>query len=380
MNKKILLFLILGIFLMIPFVSSIQIDMKENYKRGETIIAKISGNFLDSIKKSNINFYRRHMTTTFDDFNIKKIEDNYYLYIGVPLEKIPDNYSISIKGVSYMKEGKISKDEIKINFTIMNESTEFTLTPGLIYTSSKFYLEVQNLLDENLIINIEENEEYASVGTTSGTNETEKSFWELIFGKKQNSTNVTETINYETNNHVKINFIPGETKKIWFEVENRTEFKTITLSSSNQIYNVPIYIIYTGNATANTNSDLSNFTNISEDENGTIILDENITESNNTIIIFDNKTNKSVVKFLETCDKMGGIICNDTQECNGTEENSLDANCCIGECKNIEKSNIGKTVGWILLGVVLVIIIFVMIKKSNKKSKPVNLLDVGKKK
>lgn len=378
MDKQIFLFLILSIFLTLPFVSSVQMDIKENYKKGETIIAKISGNFLEPITKQNINFYRRHMTTTFDDYNIKKINDDFYLYIKSPLEKTSDNYSIHINGISYMKEGKISKDEIIINFTILNETADFSLTPGLVYTDSKFYIEVQSFLDEKLKIMIDSNSEYTPVTTSSETNGTSSGFWSFMFGKKE--SNVTATTTYVPNNPEEINLIAGETKKIWFNLENKTEFKIIIFSSTNQIYNVPAYIIYTGNYTNNANNSLSNFTNITEDENGTIILDENITESNNTIIIFDNQTNKTIVKFLETCDEMNGVKCNETQECNGTEENSLDANCCIGECVNIKKSNIGQIVGWTLLGIVFIIIIFVMIKKSNKKSKPVNLLDIGKKK
>jgi len=379
MNKKIFLFLILSIFLTLPFVSSVQVDMKETYKKGETIIGKISGNFLNSITKQSINFYRRHMTTTFDDYEIKKINDDFYFYVKNPLEKVPDNYSIHIKGVSYMKEGKISKDEIIINFTISNETTDFALTPGFIYTDQKFYVELQSFSDNNLEILIDSSTEYTPVTNSSETNETSGGFWSFIFGKTEQN-NVTTTTTYVPNNPEEVNLIAGETKKVWFNIENKTEFKTIIFSSTNQNYNVPTYIIYTGNATTNVNNSLSNFVNETEDENGTIILDENITESNNTIIIFDNKTNKTIVKFLETCDEMNGVKCNETQECNGTEENSLDANCCIGECVNIEKSNIGKIVGWTLLGLVFIIIIFVMIKKSNKRSKPVNLLDIGKKK
>lgn len=37
-------------------------------------------------------------------------------------------------------------------------------------------------------------------------------------------------------------------------------------------------------------------------------------------------------EVIFTCDELGGILCNLTQICNGTIENSSDGDCCVGEC------------------------------------------------
>ena len=108
--------LIALILLIIPLISSVSIELNEKYDKGETLITKVSGNFLDNIKKENIFFYRRHMPTSMAEYDVIKIQNQFFIYAKLGLEKVADNYSISIEGVRYMNGSYVSGEDIVGNF------------------------------------------------------------------------------------------------------------------------------------------------------------------------------------------------------------------------------------------------------------------------
>ena len=114
--KEKLIIIIFFIFLIIPFVSPASIQMKQNFKQEETLMANVSGIFINPPSRENILFYKGHTRIAIDAY-LGKINETYYIY--APLSgKSPGNYSIKITGISYKKASKtISNDLIK-NFTI----------------------------------------------------------------------------------------------------------------------------------------------------------------------------------------------------------------------------------------------------------------------
>ena len=48
---KVIFIFSLIIILFFPLTSSVSIDIKEEYKKGETMIIKVTGGFIDNIKK-----------------------------------------------------------------------------------------------------------------------------------------------------------------------------------------------------------------------------------------------------------------------------------------------------------------------------------------
>ena len=60
MKKVLIIFLALFLF---PIISAVEIEMKDNFDQGETLIAKISGNFYEAISEENVIFYRGHVRT-----------------------------------------------------------------------------------------------------------------------------------------------------------------------------------------------------------------------------------------------------------------------------------------------------------------------------
>src|SRR3989344_8822809 len=109
MEKKAML--VMFVLVVLPLISAVQVDMKNEFSQGETLILKISGNFLEPIKEGEVYFYREYTKIPFE-FELLKIEGDYYIYAPTS-SKIPSNYSIKIKNSEYYIEGgKTSKEDI----------------------------------------------------------------------------------------------------------------------------------------------------------------------------------------------------------------------------------------------------------------------------
>src|SRR4030042_4680810 len=117
--------------------------MGESLSQGETIITKVSGNFLTPVTEENIFFYRGHVRAPME-YGVAKIGDDYYVY-ALTTGKTAGDYSLSIENVQYMKGAEISDENIIKNFSITNLTAAFSVKPGFIISSGNFSLEIQNL-------------------------------------------------------------------------------------------------------------------------------------------------------------------------------------------------------------------------------------------
>jgi len=225
--------IVIGLLLLMPFISAVTVDLNSQYQKGETLIATISGTFETSLLKDNIKFYRDNHVRIPMDFEMTKILDNYYLYASL-IGKNEGNYSLSIEGINYIISlGESSNEDIRTNFTITNDIAEFAISPGFIITQDDFSLEISNLRSETVQINIES--EYSSSN--------KKTFLEAIFGSgTPEETKDSELIVSENPSYI---LIPGETKIINFHTLpiNASSLFSTTISSSNISYNIPVYII-----------------------------------------------------------------------------------------------------------------------------------------
>lgn len=151
--KKGLLILVISVLFFLPLISSVEVTMHDSFQQGETIIAKVSGNFITQITKDNIFFYRGHVKVPLE-YDVANIGGDFYIY-AMTVGKTPqEDYSISIQNVKYMRGAEITRDDIVRNFSIINETADFSIKPGFVVASDDFSLEVQNLLDKSLTINV----------------------------------------------------------------------------------------------------------------------------------------------------------------------------------------------------------------------------------
>ena len=131
--KRTILILFLLIF---PLISAVEIDMKDEFDQGETLMAKISGNFLEQVKKENILFYREHVRVPLE-YDLAKIDNEYYVYAELG-NKEPNNYSLRIENVNYMKGATVVDDDLIKEFIITEEVADFSINPGFVITEKEF--------------------------------------------------------------------------------------------------------------------------------------------------------------------------------------------------------------------------------------------------
>src|SRR3989339_662967 len=234
--KKMVISLILALILL-PNILGVSFEMNEEFKQGETLIAKISGNFLTPILKENINFYRGHT-------------------------RVAVNYDLT----------KI--DDIVKNFTVTEDIADFSITPGFIIATDTFEVTLQNLLDAPSTINIK---------IEKTQEETSQGFFASLFGT------TTETQDYS------ISLKSGEIRRVKFNVNNITAsaLHTITFSSTNLKYELPVYVYATNKTTASNENQITRF-GIEP-----IIMEISMTtNSNKTYVFYFRNTGNTTIKNI----------------------------------------------------------------------------------
>ncbi len=426
--KKSAIFIL--ILLVIPIISAIEFDMKTNFSQGETLMAKVSGYFLEPILKENIFFYRGHVRIPME-YDITKIDKEFYIY-ALLTGKNPDNYSIVIKNARYMKGSRVSEEDITKNFSIIENTTDFSINPGFVITKSDYFIEVQNLQDYKITIQIK----------TAIKNETseKEGFFDSLLGIGEDEEGNSTTL------------MSGEIKKINFEIEDieQPTLKIVELSTENLKYVIPVYIfieeisekkergfklepselnismptnsnttriIYLYNTGQETLRNISlsmpdslksyislSVNEIEElDENSSIKIELYIfseeeggiqgnirakTEDETLLsysTIFLNFLKDYVpldeddeILITKTCSEWNGTICGKDEECEGKIEGAKDGACCFGTCKKIEESSTGKIIGWVIIIVVAGFLIWFFKKRYKGAKKPIDLLKIAK--
>src|SRR3989344_4861545 len=234
MVKKIFVLLLL-IFLILPLVSSVQIDSKSEVNQGETLNIKISGTFLEPIQEDNIYFYRVYNTSFVGvpfEFDLIKIDGDYYLSIST-FGKFPGNYSVTFKDLEYViVGGETSDTDLVVNFFILEDFASFSTIPGVLIAENSFSVKIQNLKDTESTINVQEKI------STEIIKDEEKGFFSSLFGGKN-------TFNQLNSSQKSITMKAGETKNFEFELDgvNESSFKTFLFTDGNFSQEVWVYAL-----------------------------------------------------------------------------------------------------------------------------------------
>ena len=414
MKKEGMVFALIFIFILfLHLISSVEFEVKDEYARGETLLAKVSGNFLQPILSENINFYRGHVKIPMV-YDIAKINNQFYIYAQL-LGKEPGNYSIVIKDVRYMKGAETSQEDIIKNFIITNKTADFKITPGFIIASNSFFIEVQNLQDKDITIG-------AGIKSDEG-----KNIFDILFGEQKVSGQ-------------SIDLISGETQKIYFDLNNLNSsiLEFAEIETDNTKYEVPIYVILnetpenknfrftedklgvslstdftaTRTITLENNGDQtieninlylsdqlkpyvnlskSTISNLKKNESVEIVLnfsadnkektiegqliaesEENyvslpisLTFTKNFIPEINISDNKTTYTTSKNCSEINGTVCGSNKKCDGQSFYTKDGNCCMSKCAEVKKSSTGKIIGWLIV-VVLVIFVAWFFKSKYK--------------
>lgn len=426
--KKFFLFFFL-VFLLFPLISAVEFTVHDSYQQGETMIAKVSGNFVTQITENNVFFYKGHVRIPMD-WGMAKINEDYYIYASL-VGKTEGNYSVSIEGVKYMKGNEVIQDDIVKNFTITNSTASFSLAPGVVASSSGFSLEVQNLQDNQITVD----------AVTHAANNSERDI------SIQQSIGTAKEISFSLKS--------GEIKNIDFVIGNGLPtFQTISFSSGNLTYEVPVYIfsssgqqgqtpqsslmiqpseaiysiptnnittktfyLYNTGGIAITNISLSlsdginAFVNLSQtiidnlepnsnipiklsffspgetDADGTLkAISGDIISYSSISLNFLNDyipPNETIQSYTTmTCAEAHGTVCTSTQQCDAETVYAKDNVCCLGNCSTTQSSGspwTGRIIAIAIVVIIGVLAVWFYFKKFKTAKKPIDLLKIGKK-
>jgi len=393
-------------------ISAVEIEMNSEFKQGETLTARISGNFYESLSDKNVIFYRDHVRTSIIPF-IGKIDDKYYVYAQL-LDKNPGNYSLVLEDVEYYEGNEIIEEDIRKNFSITENNADFYIDKGFIITDEDFFVEIKNLKDEEININIRtSSSEISSNG--------EEGFLESLLGTPRisDSSSITlsggekKKINFKANNGIKTITLSSENSKyeIFVEtisVEEKEEPKSfrfeqgsleISLATNSEVNSI-IHLKNTGEETIENISitfsesliPYVSFVSIDEIDE----INENSTKKIDIIISSDSNERSIEGKIRATsgedsvylpvflsfvddftpvneeskekdfCLEINGELCTENQKCSGDFEYTDKGICCLSKCEQIKESSVGKVMGWLLLLSMIAFVIWFYLKKYKK--------------
>jgi hypothetical protein len=415
--------IILFLFLFLPFVSAVQLSINQNFSQGETIIAKISGNFISPITNDNIFFCSGYICNeNFRipmEYEVLKLGDDYYLY-AITTGKSAGNYSLSIQNVQYMRGSQVANDTIAANFSITNSTADFSVNPGFVYSSGDFYLQVQNLQNNDLTITvntatndssarqilISPSSTYSPISLSSGeikkinfavgagspslrmvelksNNFTYEIPVYLFSSSSSTNGNVTESFEIDPQSlTISVPTNATTTKTIYLYNLGDTELDNVSLSlpdSLNSSMNLSQYYIQNLSSKSGIPIDLSFFSTIQKTVTGSLVATsgEKTISSSIFLTFVNNYTVSNQSILTQTCAELNGTVCNSTQQCDREPIYATDNVCCLGTCNDIPANNSGTIIGIVIVVVILAAVIFFYIRYKKAK-KPVNLLEISK--
>ena len=411
----------LFILILFPVISAASVELKSEFDQGETLMATISGDFVEPLARENVLLYRGHVRIPLD-VEIIKIKDTYYVYAQL-FDKTEGNYSLRLENAIYVILNNIIEEDIIKNFTITNRTADFSVDPGFVVTETSFSIGMQNFKDSGITINIIENQ-------TSKEESNKSAGFFGFFSEDEEQAQEGDSVSIGA----------FQSREVIFNITNitKTTLKTIELNTANTKYEIPVYVIIKGVASeepkkrnfvfspvetsvsmatgSTTNRIFYLYNNGEADlEDIEILVSDSIApytsisrefvdelEANESVKItltFDSDYSEIIIEgdiiadasglftyiavslnfindyepppgeedeeippkdpaaVLGTCQELGGEICSENQKCSEGTEIAHDGNCCLAEC--VEKETGGSKGKVIGWTIIIAAVIFV---------------------
>lgn len=395
--KKPFVFLFL-LFLSLSFISAVEIDMKTEFKQGETLMAKISGNFLEPIQKQNIQFYRGHVKVPMY-YDIAQINEEYYLYASLP--ETQNNYSLVVEDIKYKQGSKVIDEDFSKDFSITNQTIDFSITPGFVVSDNEFSFKIQNLKSTSIDLNVN-NEK--TIYLKSGDEETinfktdynETTFTEVFFSTPETEYSIPiyiivndtalEFDNFDfTNSELNLSFITGTYRSIPVYLKNYGDktIANISLSVSRELrpyVNLSLKEINELNSGEEQRIDLNLYSDDEIELDGgisatTFQKNQYLTLKLNFIegYVPDPDSEDYFPEIQQTCAELEYEMCDETEYCvEGKTINAVNGQCCLTKCKSLQdsdsdsESSTGKIIGWVIILVIIGLVVWFFFKKYKK--------------
>jgi len=388
MKTKILL---LSFFILIGLVSissAISTDIKETYLPGETAIIEISGNILEPIPFDNVEFRRGHVLVPFD-YDIKKLDDKYYLWAVMP--NTENNYTLIIKDITSTFAGNVEKTDYEKNFSVRGNLTDYSIKPGFVIAREDFEItaKLNEDFDKTITVNfLKEQEILLKPGENKlnfpidDVNET--GIIKIQIGKysvpayiilNKTQTKTAGNIIEFTPKYIRRDYDVGTYQ---ISLKNTAQEKLDVAISLNK--NVFSSIPDINDVISLAKGETFYFNLSLKDKTSRYVIEKIYASAKNfsaslpiEINLIKDKenitfVNASASEGLYYCAELAGTLCSSSEICNGKTEVSKDGLCCIGKCSVKETKSSSGWIGWLILILVLAAVFFLY--KKYKKVKP----------
>lgn len=375
--------------LIIPSTYAISTDLKETYQPGETLIIEISGNILQPISSSDIEFKRGHILVPFS-YDIKRIGDRYFLYAILPATE--NNYTLFINNIQTTISGNPAIINFNQSFSISGELISYSVSPGFFITSKdiQFIIRLNKDLPETISLDfpaehqivLQPGENIIDLSISS----VESGFRKINLGIYQIPLLILdETSSGFTQQN--INPFPPKIESIILSGKKETyPFKIINsgnfpASNFEFIFNPDIFEINPSTiSTITPNSSIEfnltiktinvpiyeNITISSGDYSRDLIINISYTEN-------ESETNTPYLEAYEEnsgyyCSELSGVFCSADEVCSSSPISALDGQCCTGTCDAQSETSYA-WIGWVIGVIILIVLIWIFFKykKSGKK-------------
>ena len=374
-------------------VSAININIQETYQPGQTLIASIEGNFISPLTTEQIYFYEGRIQVPLI-YDLGKIQDKYYLYALLPVKE--RNLTLVIKNAYYIENKVEHLEDIRKNFTIKGNLTDFSVNPGLIITRDNFEITVESM-NNALKINADflGNKQEVDVSAAQ-----KKKISFSVEGIK-NSTFTEITISSPLTTY-KIPASVSPSGQVTFSEKkfrfNQQSFERTISTKSNWLFDV--YLLNLGQEDINDikiESNLGDILKIKPDEIKTLKsgtsekieltfkVDSEKEYEGEISAVSGNLSTKLSIKIsakknesevdqadnpvYESCSELKGIICNSNETCSGYTRPTSEGRCCVaGKCE-VKKESSLSTIVWVIIVIIIIaaILFFVLTKMKPRK-------------
>ena len=395
---KVLIILSLIGVLFLNFTSltqAITTDLRANYSPGETIIIKISGNILEQISQSQVEFKRGHVSVP-AEYEIINLGGDYFLWALAPLGV--NNYTLHLNDISTTVQGKVKKIDFEQNFSVYGNVIDYSVKPGIIFAKEDFQVIIQLNEDGKKEIGVNFPAQRTvtlkpgintidfEIGDVVGAQLTSVQIGNYILpayivGEKQSSSIGGAYFEIDPIKIEKRIFLSEKEVKFPVRIFNRGsgELKDITIEYNKAIFTLSMDKIssLSSEGEAQINISLKEIPSEEKELNEKLIIGYNGSEIEVPILInfyssndglienrsYQNKTGNVTSSTGQGyyCSELAGIICAASETCSIQTIQSKDGPCCAGLCEKETKSS-KSWIGYLIAGIALLIILFIFIK------------------
>lgn len=374
---------VLLLLLLLPLSSALTLDINESIVPRSSFIIELPLRINSPVSESDVVLKRANVEVPFDKV-VRKIDGTVYIAGVAPSQE--RNYTIHIDNVEVISDGAPSEEDLEVNFQVAGPPAAFNFRPGIVTTSSVSEItfnsflnqleEIDTTIPSSPILEIEPGENNLEIdfsSLTNGLNRVSLGGYKMLVFLTKNETRKEFYISPRT---ISARLFRSSPEHLVFRVANRYDYE---IKDVNINYDKKLFKIDPEKVSSLKPGDSAEFTIKIVDTSRPIedkILIALLNESYDIPVIIDFTDNRSSVISPGSsqqgyyCSELSGLQCSPSETCSVPLVSTLDiSSCCTGKCQAPESASY-RWVGYVLGGIVIIILIYVAFKYIRSKKVP----------